>query len=332
MSAFDIWAKFDKSKDSIAEKKLSDNTETTIVIVGEPASGKSTLIQGYLKPGLNKEIKPTVALEYNFARKRSTTNSGAQSSSIVHFWELGGEINEPKLLEIPITKRNLSNSSVVICVDLSKPGNVLACMQKWTKVVREYVKRLITEIKLSSKHIPSPMMATLAYQEHSKDSTRCRPCEIPLYFICTKYDIFKTLPTAERRSAVQAIRMFAHYHGAAIVTTSTAESSLREHARSCLNAISFPSVGPRGLNQNQETSVEKPLQINAGRDDFETILLLSLSKASGTAVDAKLRLLSKDTDIALFVTSQGLSKDCWNKFSEHVSTNELYYNVYSHLC
>ena len=42
------------------------------------------------------------------------------SKSIAHIWELGGDIFEPKLLEIPITLKNLTSLTLVVVVDLSK--------------------------------------------------------------------------------------------------------------------------------------------------------------------------------------------------------------------
>ena len=56
-------------------------------------------------------------------------------------------------------------------------------MQKWTKMIRELFKKVLTENKLSSKSLLNQNASYTLYQNHSKDSLRCRPCEIPLYFI-----------------------------------------------------------------------------------------------------------------------------------------------------
>ena len=92
------------------------NNDTTTLFVGDSGSGKSTLIQSFLKPNSSKAPKSTFALEYNFARRKGS----GSSKLIAHIWELGGDIFEPKLLEIPIALKNLSSLSLVVCADLSK--------------------------------------------------------------------------------------------------------------------------------------------------------------------------------------------------------------------
>lgn len=315
-SVDDIWTKLENSPppQSLSE----ENVDTTTIFVGDAGSGKSTLIQGFLKPNVSKEPKPTFALEYNFARKKG---SQASSKSIAHIWEMGGDIWEPKLLEMALTARTLATTVVVICCDLSKPQNALACLQRWIKLSRELIKRRISELQSSDPDAVAALRNAAAsqYQEHPNDAPRARPCEIPLYIVGTKYDIFKTMNSGDRRSVTQLIRFVAHYHGTSFIATSSAETSLKESFRNVLSGICF-----RATPKVQcETSIDKPMFITAGKDDFEAILLSSVSKdgsSDSSSGSTKSKLLYSETDVSNFVSPQGLTRDCWSRFAEHLNS------------
>ena len=336
----DLWMKIEKQQAQSENNFSKDNTiETTLLIVGEPSSGKSSLIQAFLKPSVTKEPKPTIALEYNYAKKKapSTTNANQNITNLCHIWELGGEVNESKLLEIPLNKTTVSTSSIIIVCDLSKPANILMSLQKWIKVTRELIKKQVTDFRAANNNIKfhskiySQSNTNSSYREHTKDSNRARPCEIPIYIVLNKYDVFKTTQANDKRALYQAARMFAHYHGAHVITASVVEPTLKDAFRSHMNYITFPPLPPPPIPtvlpqttatstttdssaDNTDTSaaklkekekdtaslaasvtaaasttkaksyydinIEKPVQITAGRDDFETILIMSLGKKS----------------------------------------------------
>lgn len=277
-----------------------DEFDTTTLFVGDSGSGKSTLIQSFLKPSVTKEPKSTFALEYNFARKKAGSGSGMGGErSVAHIWELGGDIYEPKLLEIPI--KTLSNLSVVIVCDLSKPQNAMSSLLRWIGLVRDVVNKRIGELKATN----APHAATVrdnamkSFREHQRDGTRVRPCEVPLYIVANKFDSFKGLGSAERRQVYQCLRFVAHYNGATLVTASSADLSLKESFRSLCNTICFGS----SLKSMCETSVEKPLAVTVGRDDFENIML---GNSSGSGGDS----------LSQFITAQGVTRECWTRLSD----------------
>ena len=80
----------------------------TLLVVGDARSGKSSLIQMFLKPNSSKEPKATFALEYNFARRK---NASPGTKSLAHIWEMGGDIKESGLLGIPLSATNLPSAS-----------------------------------------------------------------------------------------------------------------------------------------------------------------------------------------------------------------------------
>lgn len=70
----------DREKDTPLEKKAQvankfQAVESYALCVGMPGAGKSSLLNTYLNPGNDSIPKPTVALEYMFARRASIANA-----------------------------------------------------------------------------------------------------------------------------------------------------------------------------------------------------------------------------------------------------------------
>jgi GTPase SAR1 family protein len=62
----DIWTIIEKEPITAA---IETTLNSSLVFAGDFSSGKTTLINSFLKPKDSKETKPTIALDYNFARK-----------------------------------------------------------------------------------------------------------------------------------------------------------------------------------------------------------------------------------------------------------------------
>jgi len=183
---------------------------STVLVVGDKNVGKSSLIQSFMKPNSSKDPKSTFALDYNFVRRKnaggggggsgsSSSGSGASGASssiagsnVAHLWELGGDIYEPKLLEIPLSVKALAVSSVFIVCDLSKPNNVLASLKRWISLVRDVILARLTALQEagSAKAAELKQGCTEAYGLTHPDIARVRPCEVPLYIVGNKYDTF----------------------------------------------------------------------------------------------------------------------------------------------
>jgi GTPase SAR1 family protein len=286
--------------------------DTTTVFVGDSSCGKSSIIQAFLKPTANKDPKSTFALEYNFARKKASSGS---SKSVAHIWELGGDIYEPRLLDVAISTRNLATTTLVVCCDLSKPQNAFSSLKKWIALLRDIVKNRLKELKVLNPSEAEAMRerAISQYEDNTNDRARAKPCEVPIVIIATKYDVFKSRSISERRAIMQVIRCVAHLHGASIFTTST-ESGMKENVRNILNSICFRTLPRSSL----DVAIDKPVAVSAGKDDFAQIILSSLSESSSTA--AKSRLIYSESEIGNFFDSKGISPECWAKFTDHLAT------------
>ena len=87
----DLWSIIANERNVNAKDDVSKSTTSIILFVGDAGSGKSTLIQSFLKPTVTKEPKPTFALEYAFARRKVTTSGSTSTTgkTVAHIWELG---------------------------------------------------------------------------------------------------------------------------------------------------------------------------------------------------------------------------------------------------
>lgn len=327
----DLWEVAEGDAELGNAESVQLESGSTVLLVGDSGCGKSSLIQAFLKPNSTKDPKPTFALDYNFARRKNAgqqdaaKNSGAGGRTVAHLWELGGDVYEPKLLDIPLSLKNITSSSVVIVCDMSKPKNVFASLKRWVSLVRDVVQR---RVKALSESGPEGAAAAAAlkdaaiqsYGSTHVDSTRVRPCEVPLVILGNKYDTFKSVASADRRTLLQVMRFVAHQHGATLLLTSAFE---REAYRALFNSVCFGLPVRPAL----ELALDRPLCVTAGRDDFSAILLGTVPASGGggnnaaadepaTAAAAKSRLAYSEADVAAYVSAHGVTRESWGRFAE----------------
>eukprot|EP01038_Epipyxis_sp_PR26KG_P014616 gene14616-19627_t len=272
----DIWTRIAREQPpltnntitNVTDDKQSQSTNSTVLFVGELGCGKSTLIQGFLKPsaGSNKDIKPTIALEYNFARK--TVNN---LKSVANIWELGGDMLDPKLVEVAINMKSFSNCSVVICCDLSKPHNIVSSLLRSINIIKEVIAKRANELQSSNNNLLTLIREKVSARYASHPDARIfKPSEVPIFIIGNKMDGFRNLPSSyERRSIAQVLRFIAHYYGATLITTSSNDATLRDSFRTLLSSICFNSI----IKNNNEINPEKNIFITHGEDSFQNILM-----------------------------------------------------------
>ena len=265
----DLWSLLARDvKLTTSTGSAASSNEAVILVVGDFKAGKSTIIQSFLKPNIGKEPKPTFALEYAFARKKSASSG----KSVAHIWELGGEISDPGFLQVPITLRTLNDASIVICCDLSKPQNIYSTLKYYYEHIKQIIRQYIADMQRLSWDAKISQLRQYASrpinEEGHPDAQKLRLLEIPNCIILTKYDSFKNLPLADRRLVYQLIRFFAHFYGASILTY-TNDSNQKENFRNYFSSICFQN----SLKSTYEVSSDKPLFVSHGNDSFENILL-----------------------------------------------------------
>jgi dynein light intermediate chain 2 len=126
-----------------------EGIESTIMVIGNKSSGKTSLINRLRGKGKKKKKKkkhshhqqilatkplnltlyillfgllddptqPTVALEYRYAR-----STRGNTKDICHIWELAGGTALVDLMDIPIAETNIHTLTFVIVIDLSEVG------------------------------------------------------------------------------------------------------------------------------------------------------------------------------------------------------------------
>ena len=265
-----IWGIAESSGDS---ELANSGNETTTLVVGDALCGKTSLINNTFKSSTSKTPKPTFALEYTFARKKSSANGNAPKS-VAHVWELGGNINEMKLMSVPLSSRVLKTSSLVVCCDLSKPQNVVVSLKRWVDALKEVLVRGLGKEEYRKLREEA---REINYVDNV-DKGKVSPFPVPLYIIGTKYDHIRNMTTADRRSVLQLIRFFAHYHGASFYCSSSADATMRDSFKAIFGAICF-STGTKNLS---DLSSDKPVFVSAGKDSFQEIL-----SAASISSDAK---------------------------------------------
>lgn len=260
-------------------------SSSSLIFVGDLSSGKSTLIQTFLKPTAAKDTKPTIALEYNFARR--TANGIKQ---VANLWEIGGDLVEPKLMEIGITLKGLPTTAVIICCDLSKPHNVLHSVLRGIGAVKETAAKRVAALQATNVNRLTEMREKLAapYKEHP-DANRVRPLDVPVCIVANKHDAFKSLPSADRRAVVQILRFVAHFFGAHLITTSSADATQRDAFRTLISSLAFGMPVKAGC----EVNADKLVYVTRGSDSYAKIFLEHLTAEGGDAAKNKVSVISE---------------------------------------
>jgi len=129
--------------------------ERSLLFVGSKGVGKTTLIGRAVEK--QDQTKPTLALEYNYAR-RLTAQSLERVNSLVHLvckdllyhefwqdvchvWELGGGVVFNSLLGTPLSPSKLLNLHIILMVDLSKPDELWHTLESTTNSINAHLEK-----------------------------------------------------------------------------------------------------------------------------------------------------------------------------------------------
>jgi dynein light intermediate chain 2 len=213
--------------------------------------------------------------------------AGAGGKIISHIWEHGGgnnNIHEARLLEVPLAPQALAgpagSAAVIVCVDLTRPYQLLASTNMWINNAREVINKRLIEIRNNNNKSTGPgqgpgmsqinnIVKSVAYVGHVDENKVNPSLEVPIYIFANKYDLWKATPQSDKRLCLQALRFLAHYHGATLLATSSVEPSMKESLRGVLAAINFRTP----LKPCFDASLDRPFYISPGLDSFQAILL-----------------------------------------------------------
>nr|XP_046258756.1 cytoplasmic dynein 2 light intermediate chain 1 isoform X1 [Scatophagus argus] len=276
-------------------------SERTVFLMGSKAGGKTSILLRCLDR--DEPAKPTLALEYTFGRRARGHNT---PKDIAHLWELGGGTSLSDLVQIPITPVSIRSLSVILILDLSKPGALWGTMEKLLQAARAQLEKVSSKAqqaqkaKPGAKHqMPVPSVARVLPKDYP-DRELISPFPVPLLIIGSKYDLFQEFDSDKRKVVGKTLRFLAHYYAASLIFTSFKSENLMSKTKSFFSHLAF------GLDRGKTVSCDstKPLIIPAGSDSFSQIGSPPTTDVDITSLHAK------------------NPKDLWKKVYERVFPQE----------
>jgi len=263
-SSVDIFALAIKERDGRGKEKVADE-ERSILIAGSKEGGKSSIILRFLDR-LQDVPKPTMALEYTFARKPHTNNVG---KDIVHLWELGGGTFLTKMVDSVINASTLRQLSCVIVVDLSKPRELWHTLFSVLDDIKARIERILSDLLAKDSSLPQYLRkkAIARIGEDHPDKDVLDPLPVPLVILGTKYDLFQDIAPEHRKLICKTLRFVAHMNGASLHFTSDKDEPLVKNCKALMNHLAFKS----GTIRSNCLDHDKPLLVAAGHDFLEKI-------------------------------------------------------------
>jgi GTPase SAR1 family protein len=94
--------------------------------LGDKKSGKSSLVAKLLNEPVKEEMAETTALDFRFGTKQREDKTVQ-----MNIYELGGGRVLAGLLQSVFVGNGIDNAAIIICLDLSKPGNSIETLLYW---------------------------------------------------------------------------------------------------------------------------------------------------------------------------------------------------------
>ncbi|XP_064387281.1 cytoplasmic dynein 2 light intermediate chain 1-like isoform X2 [Halichondria panicea] len=277
----DVWsiALEEKSADTW-NKKLTSDKDSTVFIVGAQNSGKTSIILTFLER--EEPPKPTTALDYTYGKRSKGANI---AKDVTHIWELGGGAILAKLVDIPITVETISNLSVVIVVDLSKPEEIWTTLEVFLKQIRTRVHVVLSELNPMAPELVSKLRtrAWNKFGEKHPDKDLLSPLSVPLAIVGSKYDIFQDFGPEKKKAISRSLRFLAHTNGASLHFSSMKSDVLVNRTKQHISHLAFGT----GLSRTMSMDYTKPLLVPAGSDALGQIGVPSLSAGEISKINAR---------------------------------------------
>lgn len=213
----------------------------------------------------NEPIRPTLALEYSYARR---SNSSGQSSQklIANFWELGSLANSNQLIDVPIKSHGLRHMSAIIMLNLSEPGELSTDLESALQGLKQSISNNYSDGEI--RQFRDKIVENSSSSDHPDINTlEVMPCTTIV--VGGMYDKFENLEPEVKKHVVRFLRSVSHTLGAALVFYSTKVASLSKTVRDIINNLSFGS--PQNPIRSHKTDYNEPILISSFSDSWEKI-------------------------------------------------------------
>jgi len=261
----------DEQRQLSAEEEFTN--DISVLFCGMKKSGKTALIDRFINPAKDEKDmpKPTVALDYKFARYASDTST---SKVLAHIYDLGGDESFEELLNMPVSPSTCGNIVLGVTVDTSEPHQVISSIEKWLRLLRELattsLQALAKESQNGAKRVEALQQARMAVWENHPDQAHVQPFPVPLVIFATKCDtLFTDVDPEKRKNLCKILRYYAHANGASLVFSSVKDKTAMNSVRSLLRHLLFGVTAKGGIPENLDPS--KPLCVMSGKDSLHAI-------------------------------------------------------------
>jgi len=111
-------------------------TSKSLLVLGDKESGKTTLIA---KLQGNEDPKKGSGLEYGYIDVRDEYR---EDHTRLSHWILDGDTSHANLLSFALTAENYSDTTVLFCVSMTNPWNIMDQLQNWASLLQDHIDKL----------------------------------------------------------------------------------------------------------------------------------------------------------------------------------------------
>ncbi|CAF1153852.1 unnamed protein product [Adineta ricciae] len=256
---------WDAAREIVASREQAETLPTesnTILFAGSRSGGKSTMILRYLER-TSESAKPTIALDYNYARKPKTADTVGKD--IGHLWELGDGTFLAKLIDVALTPETIATASVVLVLDLSRPQELWHTYETLYEAIVKRVKYCISEASKQNPNLKDKLKESIVKRIGDANRDLVEPLRIPLVIVGSKYDEFQSFQPNDKKTIYKTLRFLAFYHGATLLSYSEKDTV---YLKSVLNHLLFDTKLPEKKPQIDHLG---PLYVKSGSETEEQI-------------------------------------------------------------
>ncbi|KAK0157734.1 hypothetical protein PV328_011435 [Microctonus aethiopoides] len=250
--------------------------EQSIIVIGENNVGKTTMIYRYLEKDENT-IKPTIAIDYSFARKTGKN----WTKNYIHFWEIGNLT--PSLIAAAISGALSLHSAeqilLIIMIDLSKPETLWSTLERSLTTIRSAIKithseNTINELKKSRlKKLKNP----------TNNSQIVDPLPYKTCIVAGKYDQFKNFKLATKKLIGQTLRQISFTTLSHLQYYSSKDSHLVRKMKDILSHY-VSSSNENNYKKEYSCDYEQPLLIPIDSESLNDIHLNNYSSTQSSSI------------------------------------------------
>lgn len=133
----------------LSEVQTSRNSQLpaskNLLVLGDKESGKTTLIA---KLQGNEDPKKGAGLEYGYIDVRDEYRD--DHTRLGH-WILDGDPEHSNLLRFALTEDNFTDSTVLLCVAMTTPWNIMDQLKNWARILQDHIDKLALSAEKTKK-------------------------------------------------------------------------------------------------------------------------------------------------------------------------------------